>query len=94
MDYSKKRSSIRKGLCMALSVLFILTLTACGKTGETQQSIASKDSINVQGAFILNPADNLDLSADGLDAVQRYLLVVAHLLSWSGKIFWSVSARA
>lgn len=76
MDYSKKRSSIRKGLCMALSVLFILTLTACGKTGETQQSIASKDSINVQGAFILNPADNLDLSADGLDAVQHYLLVV------------------
>lgn len=76
MAYSKKRNSIRKGLCMALSVLFILVLTACGKTEETQQSAASKDSINVQGAFILNPADNLDLSADGLDAVQRYLLVV------------------
>lgn len=76
MAYFKKRNSIKKGLCTALSILFILALAACGKAEETQQSAASKDTINVQGTFILNPADNLDLSADGLDAVQRYFLVV------------------
>ena len=76
MNCSKNQKSIQRGLCIVLSVLCILTLAACGKTEGAQQNAASKDSINILGAFILNPADNLDLSAEGLDAIQRYFLVV------------------
>ncbi len=76
MNGHKKQKVIRQGLCAVLSVLCILAFVACGKTGEAQQGAASRDSISVQGAFILDPADNLDLSEEGLDAVQRYFLVV------------------
>lgn len=53
MSGHKKQKAIRQALCAVLSVLCILALAACGKTGEAQQGAASKDSISVQGAFIL-----------------------------------------
>ena len=56
---------------LLLALVMCVVLCACGGTGEAKQ-----DSIDIKGAFLLNPADELDLSADGLDAVQRYFLVV------------------
>ena len=56
---------------LLLALVMCFALCACGGTGEAKQ-----DSIDLKGAFLLNPADGLDLSLDELDAVQRYFLVV------------------
>ena len=56
---------------LLLALVMCFALCACGGTGESKQ-----DSIDLKGAFLLNPADELALSLDGLDAVQRYFLVV------------------
>ena len=51
----------------------MLLLSACG--GGTDSN-ASKTQIDVKGVFLLEPSDQLNLSAEGLDTVQRYLFAV------------------
>lgn len=58
----------------AIFLLFaMLLLSACG--GGTDSN-ASKTQIDVKGVFLLEPSDQLNLSAEGLDTVQRYLFAV------------------
>lgn len=58
----------------AIFLLFaMLLLSACG--GGTDSN-AGKTQIDVKGVFLLEPSDQLNLSAEGLDTVQRYLFAV------------------
>ncbi len=63
---------MKKGTALFL-LLATLLLCACG--GGTDLN-ASKTQIDVKGVFLLEPSEELDLSAEGLDPVQRYLLAV------------------
>lgn len=58
----------------AIFLLFaMLLLSACG--GGTDSN-AGKTQIDVKGVFLLEPSDQLNLSTEGLDTVQRYLFAV------------------
>lgn len=61
-------------LLMALAMCF--SLVACGENGNSAQSTENKNNIDVKGIFVLNPTDSLDLSDEGLESVQQYMLVV------------------
>ncbi len=56
------------------AMLAVLLLSGCGGTAE--DSAASKTSIDVKGVFLLEPSEQLDLSSEGLDSVQRYVFAV------------------
>lgn len=57
------------------AMLAVLLLSGCG--GKTADSSAeSKTKIDVKGVFLLEPSESLDLSSEGLNAVQRYVFAV------------------
>lgn len=59
---------------LLLSLTMVLSLCACG--GESNEVDSSKAKIDVKGTFLLEPSDELDFSDEGLDPVQRYLIVI------------------
>ena len=87
----KKLSALLMAAAMALS------LCACGgsepaagtpstpaQTAPAEQEKVEASEIEVKGTFLLEPAEGLDLSGDGLAPVQRYVLVVYDVFNSSG----------
>ena len=64
-------------LALLMTAAMTLALCACG-SGEAPTATTPEEdpAIEVKGCFLLEPSDELDLSADGLASVQRYFLVV------------------
>lgn len=67
---------MKKLVTLLMALAMGLSLCACGGNGNSAQSAENKNNIDVKGTFVLNPTDNLDLSEEGLESVQQYLLVV------------------
>ena len=66
---------MKRTISLLLTLALCLSLCACGG-GSAPPDVENGTSISVKGTFLLEPSDELDLSNDGLDPVQRYLLCV------------------
>ena len=68
---------MKRMLALLMTAAMTLALCACG-SGEAPTATTPEEdpAIEVKGCFLLEPSDELDLSADGLASVQRYFLVV------------------
>lgn len=83
---------MKKLIALLLALIMALSLCACGgnagSTGDAENSTTIQESksdessrIELKGTFILEPSEQLDLSGEGLDPVQRYLVIVYDVLS-------------
>ena len=59
---------MKRTITLLLALIMMVSLCACGGNAKAQ--------IDVKGLFLLEPSDELDFSEEGLDSVQRYLLVI------------------
>jgi len=69
---------MKKTLLMLLIFTMFMFLCACGNSNDTESAGVSNENsiIELKGTFLLEPAEELDLSEEGLDPAQRYLLLV------------------
>lgn len=70
--------SMKKVLSLILASIAVLSLCACGNssTVENANEQSKTSSVEVKGIFLLDPAEELDLSLEELSPAQCYLLLI------------------
>ncbi|MCD8036480.1 MAG: hypothetical protein LUE88_03740 [Clostridiales bacterium] len=78
---------MKKALSLILILVMSLSLCACGSSNNTADTEETNETANIEvkGLFYLDPAENLDLSEEGLSTAQNYLLLVYDVVNNSDK---------
>ncbi len=78
---------MKKALSLILILVMSLSLCAYGSSNNTAntEEINETASIEVKGLFYLDPAEDLDLSEEGLSTAQSYLFLIYDVVNNSDK---------